>query len=87
LDSELWYEHVPKFVETCHEGKVTVLWNKRVQTDRTIPNDKPDIKIRGNEKGTCKLTYVASTGDRNVTKKEEEKILKCNDFSLQIQRM
>jgi membrane-bound lytic murein transglycosylase MltF len=27
LDSELWYEHVPKSVETSQVGKVTVLWN------------------------------------------------------------
>jgi len=45
------YEHVPKLVETRRECKVTVLWNQRVQTLRTIPNNKPDIVIRGNEKG------------------------------------
>ena len=35
-------EHVPKSVETSQEGKVTILWNQLVQTDRTIPNNKPD---------------------------------------------
>jgi hypothetical protein len=47
-----------------------------VQTYRTIPNDKPDIIIRDNEKGTCMLIDVAISGDRNVIKKEAEKILK-----------
>jgi hypothetical protein len=47
-----------------------------VQTDRIIPSNKPDIIIRHNEKGTCLLIDVAITGDRNVTKKEAEKILK-----------
>jgi hypothetical protein len=37
LDSELWYEHVPKSAETSQVGKVTILWNQQVQTDRTIP--------------------------------------------------
>ena len=46
------YDHVPKLVETNHEGKVIVLWNLQVQTDRTIPNNKPDSTIRDNEKGT-----------------------------------
>ena len=46
-----WYEHVPKSVETSQGGEVTVLWNQQVQTDRTIPNNKPDIIIRDNEKG------------------------------------
>jgi hypothetical protein len=39
-----WYEHVRKSVETSRGGKVTILWNQ-VQTDRTIPNNKPDIII------------------------------------------
>ena len=29
LDIELWYDHVPKSVETSHEGKVTILWNQQ----------------------------------------------------------
>jgi len=50
-----WYEHVSKSIETSQGGKVTILWNKQVQTDRTIPNNKPDIISRDNEKGTCML--------------------------------
>jgi hypothetical protein len=33
LDSEHWYDHVPKSVETSHEGKVTILRNQQVRTD------------------------------------------------------
>jgi hypothetical protein len=87
LDSELWYEHVPKSVETGQVGKVTILWNQQVQTDRTIPNNKPDIIIRDNEKGICMLIDVAIPGDRNVIKKEAEKILKYKDLITEIQRM
>jgi hypothetical protein len=57
-----------------------------VQTDRTIPNNKPDIIIRDNEKGTCILIDVAISGDRNVIKKEAEKILKCKELKIEIQR-
>jgi hypothetical protein len=51
-------EHVPKSVETSQEGKVTILLNQQVQTDRTIPNNEPDIIIRDSEKGTCMLIDV-----------------------------
>ena len=47
-----------------------------IQTDRTIPNNVPDIIIRDNENGTCMLIDVAISGDRNMIKKEVEKILK-----------
>jgi hypothetical protein len=58
-----------------------------VQTDRTIPNNKPDIIIQDNEKRTCMLIDVAIPRDRNVTKKEGERILKYKDLTLEIQRM
>jgi hypothetical protein len=83
LDSELWYEHVPKSVETGQVGKVTILLNQQVQTDRTIPHNKPDIIMRDNEKGTCMLIDVAIPGDRNVIKKETEKILKYKDLIIE----
>jgi len=76
-----WYEHVPKSGETSQGGKVTILWNQQVQTDRNIPQNKPDIIICDNEKGTCMLIDAALSGDRNVTKKEAEKILKYKDLT------
>jgi hypothetical protein len=87
LDSDLWNKHAPKSVETSQVGKVSILWNQKVQTDRTIPNDKPDIIIRDDEKGTCMLIGVAIPGDINVIKKETEKILKYKDLIIEIQRM
>ena len=74
-----------KSVETSQGGKVTILWNQ--QTDRTIPNNKPDIIIRDNEKGTCMLIDVAILGERNAIKKEAEKIIKYKDLTIEIQRM
>ena len=72
---------MPESVETSQGGKVTILWNQQVQTDRNIPQNKPDIIICDNEKGTCMLIDAALSGDRNVTKKEAEKILKYKDLT------
>ena len=30
LDNKHGYDHVPKSVETSHEGKITALWNQQV---------------------------------------------------------
>ena len=79
-------EHVPNSVETSHEGKVIILWNWQVQTDRTIPNNKPDIIICDNEMGPCMLIDVAISGDRNVMK-EAVKLLKYKDITIAIQCM
>jgi len=64
-----------------------MLWNQQVQTDKTIPNNKPDIIIRDNEKRTCMLIDVAISGDRYVIKKEAEKIIKYKDITIEIRRM
>jgi len=86
LDKKHRYEHVPKSVETSQGGKVTILCIQQVQTDRTVPNNKPDIIIRDNGKGTCMLIDVAISGDRNVIKKEAKKILKYKELTIEIQR-
>ena len=57
------------------------MWNQKVQSGRPIPNNKPDIIICDNEKGTCMLIDVAISEDRNVIKKVAEKILKYKDFT------
>jgi hypothetical protein len=87
LGKKHWYKHVPKSIETSQGGKVTILWNQKVQTDRTILNNKPDIMIRDNEKRTCVLIDVAIPANRNVIKKKAEKILKCKYLTIEIQRM
>ena len=72
LDIEHWYDHVPKVV-TSHEGKLTALWYQQVQTNRTIPNNKLEVIICDNEKGTCMLIDVSISRDRNVIKNDDEK--------------
>ena len=58
-----------------------------MRNDRTIPNNKPDIIIHNNERGACMLIDVAIPGDRNVIKKEAEKILKYKELIVETERM
>ena len=45
-----------------------------MQSERTTPNNKPDIITPDNKQGKCMLIDVAIPGDRIVTKKETEEI-------------
>jgi hypothetical protein len=58
-----------------------------VQTDRTIPNSRPDIIICDNEKETYLSIDIAISGYRNVIEKEAEKILKQKDLTTELQDM
>ena len=84
LDYEHCYYEVSRWDETSREGKVTKFWNQQVQTDPTNYNNKLEIIINGNEKGTCVLKNVAISGDRNVIKNVVEMILKRRYFIIEI---
>ena len=43
LDYEHWYEQGTKLLETSHEGNVGILWNQKLQNDRTIRNIKSNF--------------------------------------------
>ena len=58
-----------------------------MRTDRTILNSKPDIIICDNKKEASMSVDVAMCGDRNVIKKEAEKILNYKYFIIEIQGM
>jgi hypothetical protein len=55
-----------------------------VQTHRIIPNNKPDIITCDNEEGICMLIDVAISEDKNLVKKEAEKILKYRYVTIEI---
>ena len=59
----------------------------RVQTDRIVSINKPDIIIRDNKKGTCMSIDVVVPADRNMIKKEAERILIYKDLTIEIQCM
>ena len=70
------------------EGKVTILWNQQVQTERTIPINKPDVIIRDSEKGTCMLIDAGISGERNmIIKEDDEKIIKYKYLTIEVRRM
>jgi di/tripeptidase len=50
-------------------------------------NNNNNFIIRDNEKIACMLLDLAIPGDRNVVKKEAEKILKYKDLTIEIRRM
>ena len=72
-----------KISRTIHGGKVTILRNQQVQTDRTIPNKTPDIIIHYNKQGTCILIDVAIP----AIKKEAEKIFIYKNLIIEIRFM
>ena len=79
-------ECAQKLVER-NEGELTMLWSQQVQTRGTIRNSKLDNIISDNKEETRMLLNVAISEDRNMIRKETEKILRYKDLTIEIQRM
>jgi hypothetical protein len=54
-----------------------MLCNKQAKTDRTIPNNKPDIIIRNNKQV---FVDIALSENRNVIRNKTENILKYKNL-------
>jgi hypothetical protein len=52
-------------ISRSFEEKVIVLWNQQLQTEKTIPNNKQDITMRENGKGTLLLQETGMLQERN----------------------
>ena len=70
LEKEHWYVHVVRRAEKVLEREVIIVWNQQVQTDRAIPNNRPDIIMRDNEKGNM---YVSGCWKFSRQKCDEER--------------
>jgi hypothetical protein len=74
--AENWFSHIRKTV-TEHED-ITVLWNQgiRLQADREILTNRPDIIVKNKKEKPCLLIDVAIPSNKNAIQKEVEKKLK-----------
>lgn len=85
LQTEKWYEHKPLHVTKSKDGKVTLLYDQQIITDRSIQANRPDLVLK-----TERLVYIIDVSipaDPNIIKKEAEKQLKYKSLMIEIQRM
>ena len=74
-------------LQAGHEKYVSHIVERTVQTNRTIPNNQPDITIHVNKQETCMLLDAAMPGEKEVIKRGAERILKYKDCMTEIERM
>ena len=72
--SERWYEEVPDPVRTSKDKKKEIWWDRKFQTAQKMEHIRPDLVLFDREKGECTIVDFAVPWDKNVQKKEQEKI-------------
>ena len=81
---ESWLNHEP--VEITTKGKLTILWDSYIRTDKKVGYNKPDIIIHNEGKRECKIIDVAIPVCQNIVRKEAEKTTKYRDLEIELQK-
>ena len=81
--SKNWWDH--KVEKVMESESVKILWDFRIQTDKHLDHNTPDLTVIVNKK--VWIIEVAIPGDSRVEEKQLEKILKYKDLQIEIERL
>ena len=65
--------------------QVKVLWDFKIQTDRHLDHNRPDIVVLEKKERVCYIINVACPFDMRVLEKEQEKIDPYHSKDLEVQ--
>ena len=82
-----WWEEVPEEVRVSRDGKFEVWWDKSVNTAEQLEHNRPDLVIINREKGLWTFVDFSVPVDKNVLKKENEKIEAYSPLAYEIRKM
>ena len=83
--TQQWYQCEPEKIIENNAAKI--LWDFSVQTDKTIPHNKPDILLVDKDERKAYVIDIACPSDYNVVKKRREKINHYTDLAIEIKSM
>ena len=80
-----WSAHKPD--EVIVTSEVEIVWDQFIDTDRPVGANRPDIIVRDKKAKETLIIDVSCPCDLNVTKKENEKLLKYVGLKTELSRM
>ena len=84
--ADKWYNHTPEAVTESENGKIVILWDTTVLTDRKVHHNKPDVLVKDHENRMWYIIDFAVPMDAGVDKKEAEKKHNYMDLATEIRR-
>ena len=80
-----WYDHKPNPV--CESERFKLLWDFKIETDRHIDHNKPDIVLLNKEIKSCLIIDVACPFDTRIDSKEREINENYHDLKHEMKRI
>ena len=72
--SEKWYREIPDEVRYTGDRGVEIWWNRRILTTVQLEHNQPDVVVLDHSAKECTIIDFAVPWDKNVVKKEDEKL-------------
>jgi hypothetical protein len=85
--ADRWYEHVPNSVTTDKDDQVVIYWDRTVETAKALPHNRPDVVVVDKRLGKWTLVDFSVPLDKNVVRKEDEKVEKYLQLAQEIRKM
>ena len=82
-----WWEETPEEVRISKDGKFEIWWDKSVNTAEQLEHNRPDLVIINREKGLWTIVDFCVPVDKNVLKREQDKIDTYSPLAYQIRKM
>ena len=85
--SEKWYEECPDEVRKSVCGEYEIWWDRPVQTPKRLEHNRPDVIVIDKRRKHWTIIDFSVPSDRNVLKKEEEKVAHYTPLSYEVRKM
>jgi len=87
VSSEKWYEECPEKVRKSECGEYEIWWDRAVETTKRLDHNRPDVVVIDKKRKHWTLIDFLVPLDKNVLKKEEEKISHYTPLSYEIRKL
>lgn len=85
--SEKWYEECPEEVRKSACGEYEIWWDRAIETPKRLEHNRPDVVVIDRRQKHWVLIDFSVPNDRNVRRKEEEKVERYKPLSYEIRKL
>ena len=82
-----WFEESPEKVRISECGNFEIWWDRAVETQNKVDHNKPDVVVIDRLKRTWTIIDFSVPCDRNIIKKEKEKIENYNPLAYEVRKL
>ena len=82
-----WFEEVPEEVRVSEDGGYEIWWDRSVDTTQKMEHNRPDVVVVDRVKKVWIIVDFSVPWDRNVMRKEDEKILNYSPLAEEIRKI